>query len=63
MTIKITDKEKRLILDGLRIASARLRDYSHAYAMNHDSDNARDCLHEAGRYDELANKIERETAK
>lgn len=63
MTIKITDKEKRLILDGLRIASALLRDYSHSYAMNHDADNARDCLHEAGMYDELANKIERETAK
>ena len=62
-TIKISDKEKELILDGLQTAAARLRDYAHAYAMNNDSENAKDCLKEAGKYYDLANKIAKETAK
>lgn len=63
ITIKITEKERKLILDGLQTAAARLHDFAHAYAMNHDSENAKDCLHEAGKYYDLANKIHRETAK
>ena len=62
-TIRISDKEKELILDGLQTAAARLRDFAHAYAMNNDSENAKDCLKEAGKYYDLANKIAKETAK
>lgn len=63
MTIKITDKERELILDGLRTAAARMNDFADSFKMHGDAPNSLHCINTAYIYNELANKIERETAK
>lgn len=57
MTIKVTKDEAQRIMVGLEAAATNLRDYADRYSRNGDRENTKDCLHEAGKYYDLCNRI------
>ena len=57
MQITSTKDEYDLIQNALNSHAAVLGDYGHDYAMNHDPENARECIKEAGKCYDLSRKL------